>query len=92
MKGQGFLFVLVVEESSNLLKMLVLSPDMKDLDLDQCDAMEELILKKSEDFQALYPASLYDVIIGKTPEVQTIRDSFPYVTGWDQVPAETLTI
>ena len=92
MKNQGFLFVLVIEKSNNRLKAFVLSPDLKDLDPDQCDAMGGLILKKSEDFQAVYPESYYDVILGKGPEMNNIADSFSPVTGWDQVTIETLTI
>ena len=81
MKGQGFLFVLVIEKSSNLLKAFVLSPDLKDLNSDQQDAMGELILKRAEDYEATHPASSYDVIIGKSAD-DSIADGFvPDVTG-----------
>mgnify|MGYP001583001573 CR=1 FL=1 len=50
MKNQGFLFVLVIEKSNNRLKAFVLSPDLKDIDPDQCDAMGGVDFKEKRGF------------------------------------------
>ena len=60
-------------------------------DINQRNAMKEVISKRVAGLQASYSEELYEVITGKATEVRRIADAFPQVVGWDQVITETLT-
>ena len=89
MASEPFLFILVVEKSSQVVKTVVTCAAGSDEK--QRAESNDIMLNRLSQLEAQFPAPIYDVFLGKAKDMQTLPDSFSPLHGWDEVVKEELT-
>lgn len=83
-------FIIVAEIESGRVKRIIETPSELGISGTARKKIDDAILEKVNELAKIFPASLYDVVITRSPSIVELQGDFSEFSGWKQVVPEKL--